>query len=167
MADPFRLKVQKALTAALGEITVLNGYVNDLEGKIFRGRQYFGEDTEVPFISILEEPIAPENDFEGTDGEAGTSTYALMVQGFAEDDKQNPTDTAHVLLADVKKRLAGIKIASRDTDRVLGFPDIAPTVTTINFGGGVVRPADDISAVAYFWLRVSMELVEDHDDPYA
>ena len=166
---PFRLRVQESLTARLEEIATdhTGGPSFNLAGKVFRGRQYFGDDTTLPFVSILEEPIAAEADFSNDTNEAGVSTYALMVQGFVDDNKDNPTDDAHYLMADVKDVLAQIRVDSRETDRVLDFPSIAPTVTAISFGGGVVRPADEVSAVAYFWLRVVLTLVEDHDDSYA
>lgn len=167
MPDPFRLRVQKALTTELETISVAGGSKWDMAGKVFRGRVYYGEETPVPFISILEEPIAPETDLEPSNGVGGTSPYDLMVQGYVQDDPDHPTDEAHFLLADTKKVLARIREEGRRTDRLLAFGNDAPTVVGISFGGGVVRPADEVSAVAYFWLRVTLELVEDHNDPYA
>lgn len=172
--DPFRLRVQKALADALREITPDNGYKHDLSGaddsddnKLFRGRAIFGDDDPVPMVSILEEPIAPETDLEPADGDGSSGAYNLMVQGFADDDKRHPTDPAHRLMADVKKRLAKVREESKAEDRVFQFGAKAPTVVGITFGGGVVRPPDEISAKAYFWLRVTLNLVEDHENPYA
>ena len=172
--DPFRLRVQKELAEALRQITPANGYTHDLSGaddsddnKVFRGRVIFGDDDPVPMISILEEPIAPENDLEPFDGDGSSGRYSLMVQGFADDDKRHPTDSAHRFMADVKKRLAQVKEESKTRDRVFQFGAKAPTVVGIIFGGGVVRPPDEISAKAYFWLRVTLNLVEDHENPYA
>lgn len=167
MAEPFRLVVQKRLTAALEGITVANGYQSDIgPGRVFRGRLYYGDQDPIPMISILEEPIASETDLEPLDGQGGSTPYNLMIQGFVQDDPENPTDPAHVLMADVKKVLAALNKERATTDRVLAFPDKAPTVLGIEFGGGVVRPPDDLSAKAYFWLRVTLSLVEDNEDPY-
>lgn len=172
--EPFRLRVQKQLAEALREITPTNGFKSDFSGaedgddnRVFRGRLYFGDDDPVPMLSILEEPIAPENDLEPSGGEGGQVQYNLMIQGFATDDANHPTDPAHILLADVKKKLADVKAKAKVKDRVFQFGAKAPTVTGITFGGGVVRPPDEISAKAYFWLQVTFNLVEDHENPYA
>ena len=89
-----------------------------------------------------------------------------MVQGFVDDDPENPTDPAHVLLAEVKSRLIDLRRDESRSDRVFRFGPKANTVVGLSFGGGVVRPPDEISAVAYFWLRVSFELAEDHMNPF-
>jgi len=165
--DPFRLRVQKAFTAALEQITVANGFRTDIgAGAVFRGRTFFGESDPIPMISMLEEPIAPENDLSPRSGVAETGDYVLMVQGFVKDDPDNPTDPAHVLLADVKRRLVELKADDRRDDRVFRFGPKANTVVAVSWDGGVVRPADEVSAVAYFWLRVTFELAEDHTNPF-
>lgn len=163
--DPFRLRVQKALSAALGQITVANGFQSEVVG-VYRGRVLFDESDGLPMISILEEPIAPESDLGPISNDAGTSDYILMVQGFVADDPDNPTDPAHVLLADVKTRLVAIKDDEDRNDRVFRFGAKANTVVSVSWDGGVVRPADEVSAVAYFWLRVTLELAEDHLNPF-
>jgi|APCry4251928382_1046606.scaffolds.fasta_scaffold00240_16 hypothetical protein len=172
---PFRLRVQKSLTAALKQITPANGYYSDMadfteKGKtisrVYRGRTMFGEDDPLPMISILEEPIAPETDLAPTAGTAGRGPYDLMVQGFVDNDSNNPTDPAHMLMADVKKRLIELKQDEHLSNRVFRFGPKANTVVGVSFGGGVVRPADEVSAVAYFWLRVSFDLAEDHLNPF-
>lgn len=165
--DPFRLRVQKALTAAFEQITVANGFRSEVgDGSVFRGRTLFGDDDPLPMISMLEEPIAPESDLARESGVGSSGNYVLMVQGFVLDDKDNPTDPAHVLLADVKRRLVEIKLDERRDDRVFRFGPKANTVLSVSWDGGVVRPADEVSAVAYFWLRVTLELAEDHTNPF-
>ena len=166
MPEPFRLAVQKRLTEALEGITIANGFYTDIgPGKVFRGRLYYGDSDPIPMISILEEPLAAETDLEPMGGTGGTTPYNLMVQGFVSDNQANPTDPAHYLMADVKKVLARLNKERIATDRVLAFPEKAPTVLDIEFGGGVVRPPDDLSAKAYFWLRVTLSLVEDNENP--
>jgi hypothetical protein len=39
-------------------------------------------------------------------------------------------------------------------------------VTKITTGIGTVRPPDEVSAKAYFWLLIVLEIVEDVTDPY-
>lgn len=164
--DPFRLRVQKALSAAFEQITTDNGFRTDLGASVFRGRTLFGDDDPLPMISILEEPIAPEANLSADVGSDASGDYVLMVQGFVQDDKDNPTDPAHVFLADVKKRLVELKLDERLDDRVFRFGPKANTVVGVSWDGGVVRPADEISAVAYFWLRVTLDLAEDQLKPF-
>lgn len=163
MADPFRLKVLKALTAVLEEITLANGYNHNLSGKVFRGREIFGEDDPLPMVSILEaieqsEDIAPPESSPNFKG-----PWELQIQGFVEDDRQNPTDPAHHLMADVKKRLAMERVKERQYN-IFGLEG---KVFELRISPGVVRPPDDVSAKAYFWLRISIEMVENLMDPYS
>lgn len=170
-----------ALTAALKEITPGNGYVSDLadfdpgdgimQTRVFRGRAWFGENDPIPMVSILEgvtpfgfvdqPPILTAN---------GEYDWPLIVQGFVNDDPVNPTDPAYVLLADVKRRLAQEKtrtgIGNRQPDP-FGLGLGKNRVTTFEIGAGVVRPADDVSARAYFWLSLTPRVVENLSDPYA
>jgi len=117
-------------------------------------------------ISILESPI-PLDQLPVPDGSGfGQGGWELVLQGFVEDDKDNPTDPAHVALADVRKCLSleAKKLSLMDDDNsVLGLPRV---ITGMNIGTGVVRPPDEVSAKAYFWLLIVLELVEDITDPY-
>lgn len=164
LPDPLRLYVQKRITDTLKEITVANGYQHDLETSVFRGRALYGEGDPIPMLSILQVPIpadqlpAPESLQHGP--------WEMMVQGFAEDDRLNPTDPAELLLADVQKRL-GLeqKKVNWDTPSE-GIFGLGGIVDKLYIGTGVVRPADEISAKAYFWLTITLELVADLADPY-
>ena len=39
-------------------------------------------------------------------------------------------------------------------------------VTKLYIGPGVVRPPDEVSAKAYFWLTITLDLAEDLEHPY-
>lgn len=174
LSNPLRLEVQKRLSEAFREITPGNGYVTDFSGaegttanRVFRGRAVYGDSDPIPMLSILEVPIPIE-----LPPSPGNSTYSqgaweLMVQGFAEDDRDNPTDPAHIMLADVKKRLAieRKKRSARPTSG--GLLGLGRCVTDLSIGPGVVRPPDEVSAKAYFWLTIQLELAEDLEDPYS
>jgi hypothetical protein len=169
-ADPLRLRILKALTNALLEITPANGYRFDLgpdakwkRGKVFRGRLSFGEKDPLPMVSILEVPIPLEQIPEAPDNPARKGPWELIVQGFVQDDPENPTDPAQHLMAAVVKRLAIEKKRNRDFD-ILGMGD---DVINLTLGVGVTRPPDDISSKAYFWLPIRLTVAEDLDNPYA
>lgn len=171
--NPLRLEIMKRLSDILREITPGNGYVLDFSGaedgdtnKVFRGRAIFGEGDPLPMLSILESPIPLDQLPAPPDSGYNSGGWELMIQGFVEDDKQNPTDPAHVALADVKKRLAieSKKVSSMIPENgPLGLLDY---VTKIGIGTGVVRPPDEVSAKAYFWLLIVLDIVEDVTEPY-
>lgn len=167
MTLPTRLRIQRAMSAVLESITPANGYEFDLEGKVFRGRHRFGDKDPIPMISILEAPIPIDQRNASDDGAQSTGKWELTIQGFVQDDFANPTDPAHMLMAAVKKRLAEERAKAnwdRPEDGIFG---LGRDVIGMYIGGGVVRPPDEISAMAYFWLTVTLDISEDLADPYA
>lgn len=164
MADPTRLRILKALTTCLEEITPANGYAHDLSGKVFRGRDMFGDSDPLPMISILEAIEEEEQVPSPAASPMSTGPWTLQIQGFIEDDMHNPSDPAHFLMADVKKRL----IQERIRDRQYDIFGMGKTVTELRLSRGVVRPPGDaVSDKAYFWLRMTLTVVENLNDPFA
>lgn len=166
MSDPVRLRVLKALTAALESITPANGYQNNLTGAVFRGRAYFGSDDPLPMVALSEPPVPTEDPNEGAfDNVKVTASWDIIIQGFVPVDKENPTDPAHVLAAEVRKVLATERNRKganfRDSD-ILGLGNV---VEKLSIGSLTVRPSDNISATAYFWLFVKVTIVEDLLNP--
>lgn len=166
ITNPIRLEIQKRLSDAIQEITIANGYLHDLAGAVWRGRNVFGDETPVPAISILEAPIPIDQLPSAKDNENLAGPWELVIQGWVKDDRQNPTDPAHILLADVKRRLALERVkasAFRDEDGILG---LGRSVTALYIGPGVVRPPDEISSKAYFWLTITLDIAENMAEPY-
>ena len=164
MTDTFRLVVLKTLTSALEGIAVADGYQHDMLGKVVRGRTTLtAEDGEPPVIAINEKPVFPENLQAESSGQSITK-LELLIQGFAQDDRKNPTDPAYILLGDTQKRLAQEK-ARDDGFDILGFKN---RITAIRIGQGVVRPPDGVvSDTAFFWLPVTLEFSENQSNPIA
>lgn len=160
--EPFRLRVLKALTEALEGINPDNGYQHDLRGSVYRGRDLFTEDDQVPMVSILEAPKDLAQIPAPVGGSVNTGGWELLVQGFVEDDFVNPTDPAHYLMAEVKKCLTAERIREKQYN-ILGM---GGKITEITLSPGVVRPPDEVSGKAYFWLRVTLTLVENLIDPF-
>lgn len=173
IADPLRLHVIKMMCDGLRSITPANGYVSDFSGaegtndnRVFRGRAVFGSSDPIPALSILEAPIPLDQLPSPMDSSLNAGPWELVVQGFFEDDKDNPTDEAYIGLADVKRYFAIEKkktTARRAEDGMFG---LGRTVTNIIIGQGVVRPPDEISAKAYFWLTIALDMAEDLEKPY-
>jgi len=164
MNDPFRLKVMKALTVVLEEITLANGFQHDLSASVVRGRINLDETDPLPLVAVNEKPVFPEQ-LETPGGSAAhIGTLDLLIQGFAVDDRKNPTDPAYRLLADVTKRLAQEKLRDDGFD-ILGMGE---RITALDIGQGVVRPPDAVvSDTAFFWLPVTLTFGERLDEPFA
>jgi len=178
---PFKLRALTALTGIIKEITPDNGYVCDLadfdpgdgvdQERVFRGRAWFGDNDPIPMVSVLE-GVSPadEVDEPPVDTTTGEYDWPLLIQGFVDDDPEHPTDPAYLLLADVRRRLAVEKRrkapGSHQPDP-LGLGLGKNRITKISIGPGVVRPADDVSSRAYFWLTVILRVVDNASDPYA
>lgn len=167
MPDPARLVIQKRLQDALEEINPDNGYEHDLRGRVFRGRNRFGASDPIPMVSILEAPIPLDQIAPPRDSTEAFGGWELVIQGFVADDKDNPTDPAHLLMAEVKQRLAIERRRTswdRPEDGIFGLGQI---VDKLYMGTGVVRPPDEVSEKAYFWLTVTLDIAEDLADPYS
>lgn len=184
MADiPFRTRVLKALTAALEEISPDAGYITDLREftapdnqpmkRVYRGRGFFGASDPCPMVAVLE----PPEDAEAVAAQPALARstpfyWRLIVQGDVPDDKANPTDPAYALLADVRRRLAIERDRKDGSGKLpdpfgLGGTRQKNRVEELSFGAGIVRPPDEISAKAYFWLGVTLKMIEDPLFPFA
>lgn len=160
---PFRLRALRSLTAALETIHPDNGYHHDLRGRTFRGRAAYGTDDPIPMLSILEAPIPAEELKARGNHEASIASWELLVQGFCEDDHINPSDPAHHLMAEVKAAL----IQEKRRDRGNNILSMDGRVVEMWVGQGTVRPPEDPSSTAFFWLTLTLRIAEDLSQPYA
>lgn len=167
MADSKRLQIQKKLTELLQTITPANGYQFDLSGtgedrKVYRGRGVISDEEPLPMVNILESFNPDRDPFEvgGHERRHQTDSWVLQLQGWAADDKDNPTDPAHNLMADVKKCLA--RIITEDDPSFL----LEGLVADAAIEPGTVRPPDENSSRAFFWLRIRLNVDENVGDPY-
>lgn len=173
ISNPLALEIMKRICEALREIAPTNGYVMDFRGdegttsnKVFRGRAVFGSSDPVPMLSVLETPIPLDQIPSPGDSPLASGGWELMIQGFVDDDKENPTDPAYVALADVKKRLAVEQEKVNARFAKDGPFGLGNEITKISIGRGVCRPPDEISAKAYFWLLIVLDIAEDMSRPY-
>lgn len=161
MADPLKLQILKAMTSSLETISVTGGYRHDLEGSVFRGRNRFDDNDPLPMVSLLEAPVPMDKLAVPPGSQNDSGGWELLIQGFSVDDDENPTDPAHLLMADVKRALVLEMNKSSGAYKTTGPFGLGKFIRTMYIGQGVVRPPEEyVSAKAYFWLGVRLGIVE-------
>lgn len=160
---PFRLRVLRRLTQAIQQVNPDNGFHFDLRNKVFRGRIRYDQNDPIPMVSILEAPIPAEVAQTRGDHHGSTGPWELLIQGFADDDRQNPSDPAHHLMAEVK----AVLIKEKKRDRGNNILEMDGRVMEMFLGQGSVRPPEDTTADAFFWLTLTLRLAETLEEPYS
>lgn len=163
MADTKRLLLLKSLcNYLLTEIKTANGYNFDLAAA-YRGKKNFGKEVKLPAIVVLEN-FNPDRLPETIGGVVGTKhkyDQIYLINGWAEGgDVEQEEDSAHLLMGDVKQALGKLLVPRNQS----GFFD--GLANTLSIEPGVVRPPDEQSEKAYFWMRIHLEVVEKVGDPY-
>ena len=170
MPRPFRLLVLDALTAQIKKVSPANGYHFDVAEAVFRGRVWFGDDDPLPMVSILEPPLAIEQLRSQADNTGSEGDWDLLLQGWVPDDKSNPTDPAYAFVAEVIKSLAEAKTQKNGrTSDIFGLGAGLGRnfgIENMTIGAPVVRPADEVSARACFYLPVTFKIAEDMTNPF-
>ncbi len=167
MPDCKRLAVMKAVATHLaGTVSVVNGYQHDLAGKVVRGRKFISADEALPMVSILEN-LNPDRlpTFAGESGGPNRQLkfdFNLLVQGWAKDDKNNPSAPVYNLMADVRKALNEISDhVNKPSSYLLGG-----LVNDMRMEAGTVRPPEQSTDLAFFWMHVVFSVTEYTADPY-
>ena len=166
MADTKRLLLLKSLCVYLkDEITEANGYNYTLVD-VRRGKRNFGKELKLPALAILEN-FNPDRLPEVIGGVVGTKhkyDQIYLLNGWVDDTNLPPGeqegDAAHRLMGDVKQALGKLLVPRNQS----GFFD--GLANTLSIEPGVVRPPDEQSEKAYFWMRIRLEVVEKVGDPY-
>jgi len=168
MAVSRKLDILQALTAQLQTITPANGYDYDLSASVFRGRTVFGVSDTAPFLSILESP-RPLPDIVAEDTKLRRlNAWALLLQGWAVDDKANPLDPVYALMASTEQCLSQLA-AINSANGLAAYPSVyrlGGRVTDIKIGPGFARPASDVSAFAFFYIPLTVQFNEDLTHPF-
>ena len=186
MNEPIRLRLKKAVAAAIEEIATTEGYwlqANPEIGErltVMRDVAAVGSNDQTPCITLIESPEEKEipNQPEATGQRK--RTLALIIQGFADPSLSQLltgniacVDIADWLRADVKMRLTKEMNAAKNT--ILGTSRFfgSDKVTDMWFTGGSVRPPEQSgdsrgadSRFAYFWFVLCLDIVEDDARPY-
>ncbi len=140
--------------------------VTSLRDRVFRGRESFGENDPLPMVSLLEPPLSIERIASQPDNPNAAGAWDILIQGWAVDDKDNPTDPAYRLAAWVVQTLAKERTKMRGRPGSKNYLGLGDRITEIKVGAPVVRPADFPSANACFYLLITLQIVEDMEDPF-
>lgn len=171
--ESLRLTVMKRLCQHLSDTIVAgDDYTYTIGENVHRGRIKFTEDDAVPAISVLEN-IDPDRYPRRAGQDEGAplqkDDFILLLHGWCEDDKVNPSDNVYELLADVKKALALLvlddhpQLVPRKHENFM----LGGLITGMTMEPGTVRPPQEqVSSNCTFWLRVTLKVVEDPNDPY-
>lgn len=159
-----RLDFLKVLTDRLQEISVANGYSVDLvPNGIIRGRVKLGAGDPVPCITIFEPPVVPGTESMSPAFGAHVRTpWNVIVQGFIKEGNPHPCDPAYLFMEDVRRVISvNSGLQSSGAVRSPNPFGLGEFVEKIKIGSPIVRPPDNISVFAYFWLNLTLEIVED------
>lgn len=166
MTDTKRLLLLKAITDYLqSTIKQEDGY-NFTLAKAYRGKKNFGKEVKLPAVVVLENfnPDRVPSEIGGLPvGKTYKYDQIYLINGWADASEvgaEEDEDAAHMLMGDVKKALGALFVPRNQS----GFFD--GLATTLSIEPGVVRPPDEQSEKAYFWLRIRLEIVEKVGDPY-
>ncbi len=174
MADSKQLRILKKLSTHLEGVNPDNGYTYDLRDKIVRGKSVIPVDQAEDVVSILE---FPRQDIYAPVGEHGIvrqESWMLMLQGWPEDDPENPSDPAYLMKAEVEHRLARL-ITENPNGRgpkypeefMLGEHNGKRELLTLTIAPGVVRPPEDAaSRLAMFYVPLVLGVKINVADPF-
>lgn len=161
---PKRLQIIKAMQAHLSQISVIDGYNNDLAGKVFRNRIILGDEVRdnMPAVSIVEAPRPDIAVYAGENEQWSRNYITLLVQGITRDDKtENTVDDAYFLCNDVEQSLARLIESVPGTGKPK-YPDeflLGGIIAGIEIAPAVVRPPEaQVSSTAFFYLAVRLEV---------
>lgn len=169
MADDKRLIILKRLTEVLQGITIANGYQHDLADKVYRGRTMFDPQNDpVPLVTLFERGDVEEqsNNLSERNLER-QEDWGLVLQGFVEADKDNPTDPAYPLMADCKKCLATVGREGHANYQLKNEVYTNRLISSIDLSRGLVlTPQKNSPGHVQFILFFTVDIVEDVSNPY-
>lgn len=176
MNIPTRLLVLQRLTKLLEgvEVTFDGGMPISMQGRVVRGRNIIGDETEAPFLSLLDAPRPDTPEYAGTN-QMRKDDWTILISGIATDNKANPSDNGFWFVAAVEERL-GLVV---DVHKARGTP-LYPEhymlcdgnldkqlITKLEVAPPVVRPPEDkLSSKAFFFLPIRVGIAGAVGKPY-
>ena len=143
------------LTSLLSAITKANGYETDIGLRVFRGKRKI-DDSHVPCAAIIEGEDTPG----GTQGPASQQvTQSYVLGGYAECDPDHPNDTAHQIIADIKKAIFTVVDPTR-AETISGSTTLGGRVKSVTYQGRDIGPRADGIPIVFAVVHIDVVFVE-------
>lgn len=144
------------ITTLLSGISKDNGYETDIGvARVFRGKRKV-DDSQVPCAVILEGEDRPG----ATQGAASQQiTQSYVLGGYAACDPDHPNDTAHKIIADIKKAVFGLHNPTR-AEEINGTTTFGGRVKSVTYRGRDIGPRTDGVAIVFAVVHIDVVFVE-------
>ena len=144
------------LAELLGSITVANGYETDIGLLVYRGRRKI-DDEHVPCAVLIEGEDKPGN----TQGAASQQiTQSYVLGGYAECDPDNPNDTAHMIIADIKKAVFSLPPNPSRIEQHTGTTSFGGRIKSVTYKGRDIGPRADGVPIVFAVVHIDVVFVE-------
>ena len=136
-------------------ITKANGYETDIGLKVFRGKRKV-DDRSVPCAVLLE----GDDNVGGQQGDGGqVVTQSYVLGGYAPCDIDNPNDTAHQIISDLKRAVFQ-RVDLTKVESIQGTTTFGGRVKNVAYAGRNIGPMGDSSAVVFGVIHIDVTFVE-------
>lgn len=152
MADSKEKRISDAFQARLSQILIANNFETDAGANVFRGLLDFTHDDPIPALSIIEQDIEV---IEGEENPSSLLTLPIVVMGWAKADRDNPSDAAHQLIADIKK---GLFLQNERT--------IGDDAQDLEYRGRTIFQREPGSKTIFVTVSCRVRFVEIYGDPF-
>lgn len=142
------------LSSRLQAITVANGYQTDIGLKVMRGRKRL-DASHLPCAVLVEKDDKVNSMSNGPRARKAKITQPFVLEGHATCDPDNPNDTGHKIIADIKR-------AMFSTTMPQGRDGL---VYTLDYVGRSIAPREDGIDVVSAAVEVSVEYIETLGEP--
>lgn len=143
------------ITSLLADISKTNGYETDIGVQVFRGKRKI-DDTHVPCAVLLEGEDKPGGE-QGRGSQQITQSYVLG--GYAECDPDNPNDTAHQIISDIKKAVFTNTNPTR-AEEINGTVSFGGRVKSVQYRGRDIGPRTDGVPIVFAVVHIDVTYVE-------
>ena len=132
-----------AVAARAANIQIANGFETDIGLKVLRGRRRLDK-THLPCVVVIER----DDQVLDTRNASVKLSQPFVIEGHMVCDPDNPNDTAHKIIADIKQVMFGDRLTYGADQRLLPIKYVGRSIAVREDGIEVVSAAVEI-AVEY------------------
>lgn len=139
-----------AISARVQQISIASGYQSDIGLKTLRGRRRL-DPSQIPCAVIIERDDQVEQQSLGK----AKITTRFIIEGHAKCDPDNPNDTGHTLIADIKRAVFTNPRLIYGSNKAIA----------LSYKGRSIAPREDGIDVVSAAVEVAVSFVEDISNP--